>query len=118
MNECESNSSESKSMKTILLSFLTLSAFAAATLAADDAGPNFLTTGRTYSLTYNDTRESVSSKHLPYAVTIVGHGGGSWYLVKRADGSELQFQPQLWINFNSVSAVTLSTTSPSNAPEK
>jgi hypothetical protein len=105
-------------MKTILLSFLTLSAFAAGTLAADDAGPNFLTTGLTYSLTYNDTNESVGSKNLPNVVTIVGRAGGSWYLVKRADGTERIFQPELWINFNSVSAVTLNVTSPSNAPNK
>ena len=103
-------------MKAILLSILTLSAFTLEALAGDDAGPNFLAVGLKYSLTYNDTDESVTSKHLPRSVIIVGRGGGSWYRVKRAD--VIQLTSELWINFNSVSAVTLDTTSPQNAPNK
>lgn len=104
-------------MKTKLLLFLTLSKFAAATLAADDSGPNFLTNGVTYYLTYNDD-EAVSSKNLPNLVTIVSRAGGSWYLVTRADGNRLHLAPKLWIILNSVAAVTVSEALPAKMPDK
>jgi len=107
-------------MKTILLSFLAVLALAVATFAEDTADLKFLIPGNTYSLTYNDTEESVTAKHLPRSVTILQHAGGSWYFVKAADGRDYK----CWLNFASVSTVTsayaatLEPSSPSSATKK